>query len=67
MFKGENPTYVTIQKNFNIGWNSDTYRPISFKLGMMIETTKLYIMILVWVILTFIQGHSCMTMRNLKL
>ena len=31
----------------------------------MIENTKLYILILVWMTLIFIQGHSCM--RNQKL
>ena len=43
IFKGENSTYE--EKNFNVGLYSDIYRPISFKLGMMIETTKLYILI----------------------
>ena len=32
-------------KTFNIGWYSDIYRPISFKLGMIVETTKLYVLI----------------------
>ena len=36
------------------------YRPISFKLGMMIETTRLFILIPVLMTLSFIQGHSCM-------
>ena len=36
-----------------------------FKLGMMIKTTKLYILISVWITLTFIHGHSCI--RNQKL
>ena len=48
-------------------YKNNVYRPISFKLDMMIETTRLYILISVWMILTFIQGHSCMRhfLRNL--
>ena len=33
--------YDFININFNIGLYSDIYRPVSFKLGMMIESTKL--------------------------
>ena len=33
--------------------------------GIMIKTTNLYILISVWMTLTFIYGHSCM--RNQKL
>ena len=47
------------KQNFNICLYSDIYR-ISFKLGLMIETTKFYILILVWMTLVFIQGHSYM-------
>ena len=43
---------------------SDIYKPASFKLGMMIEITKLSVLISVWITLTIIQGHSCM--RNIK-
>ena len=39
---------------FNIGFYSDSYLPISFKPSMMIKTTKLYILISVWMTLTFI-------------
>ena len=35
-----------------------------FKLGVMIETTKLYIVIPVWMTLAFIQGHSCVTCEH---
>ena len=49
----------------NIGLYSDIYKPISFKLGVKIETTKLYILISVWITVIFIQDHSCM--RNQKL
>ena len=53
------------KENVNLGLCSDIYRPIFFKLGTIIETTKFYILISVWMTLTFIQGHSCM--RNQKL
>ena len=44
IFKGEYPTYViSIKNKVNVGLYSDIYRPISFTLGVMIETTKLYI------------------------
>ena len=33
------------KKNFNVGLYSDIYRLISFKLCMLIKTTKLYILI----------------------
>ena len=54
----------THRENFDIGLYSDIYRPISFKLGMMIEITKIYICVSVWMTLTFIQGHSCMKNRK---
>ena len=56
---GENHT------KFNIGLYSHIYRPISFRFGTLIETTMLYILISVWMALTFIQSDSCM--RNQKL
>ena len=42
------------KKHFNVGLYSSIYRAISFKLD-----TKLYIFMLVWMTLTFIQGNSC--------
>ena len=36
----------------------DIYRPISFKLYKMKDTTRLYILILVWMTLTFILEHN---------
>ena len=36
----------------------DDYRPIYFKLGMLIKIVKLYILIPVWMTVTFIQGRS---------
>ena len=53
------------KKSFNIGLYSDIYGQISFKLGIMIETTKLYILISVLVTFTFIQGHRCMGNQKL--
>ena len=45
MFKGENPAYVILSKNkINIGLYSDIYRPTSFKLGIITEPTKIYIL-----------------------
>ena len=35
--------YESIKKNLNVGYYSDIYRPVCFKLGMMIETTRLYL------------------------
>ena len=67
IFKGENPTYVILlgkKTTFNIDLYSDIYRLISFKLGMVIETTKFYILKSVWMTLTLIQGHSCMRNQN---
>ena len=52
-------------KKFNIGLYLDIWRPLSFKCGITIGTTELYIFISVWMTLTIIQGHSCM--RNQKL
>ena len=46
-------------KKINVGLYSNNHRPISLKLGMMIKTTKLYILISVWVILSFTRGHRC--------
>ena len=37
---------------------------VSFRLGMIIGTTKLYIFISVWVTLTFIQGQVYMRNKN---
>ena len=40
VFKGENPTCYFLLENFNVGLYSDIYRPISFKLGMVIAITS---------------------------
>ena len=58
IIQGREPCLCDFVKiNFNIGLYSD-------KRGMMIWTTKLYIVISVWMTLAFIQGHNCM--RNQK-
>ena len=63
--QGREPNFCDfVSKNFNVGFYSDISRPISFRFGMMIERTKLYIMVSLWMTLTFIQGHSCI--RNKK-
>ena len=41
----------------NVSMLSDIYKPVWFKLSMMIDTTEHYILILFYVTLTFIQGH----------
>ena len=57
------PPPPTFPRNFHVGLYSDIYRPISFKLGMMIETTKFYILISVWMTLT--QGNCCIEIKKL--
>ena len=46
------------KEEIGVGLYSDVYIQISFKLSMMTETTKLYILLSVWMTLTLIQGHS---------
>ena len=54
--KGNN--YFTDRiKNFSVGIHSDIYESIWFKLGLMTDTVELYILILVLLTLTLIQGH----------
>ena len=54
--KGESP-FQKQSPGFTLGLYFDIYRPISFKLDMMIETTKLYILISVW--MTFKDAFVC--------
>ena len=68
MFKGESLlTWFSCskrkKKKENVGFYLDIYRPMFFKLGRMIETTKLYILISVWMTLTF-SSHSCVVTQN---
>ena len=51
---------------FNVFLYSDIYRLTSFKLGIVIGTTILYVLISVWMTFTFIQGDSCMRNQKLK-
>ena len=46
-----------IAKNFKIGMDSNI-QWIRFKLNLMIDSTELYTLILVWVTLALIQGHK---------
>ena len=65
VFKGGSSTSVSLLKKYFKHWmDADVYRAVSFKLGRMIETTKLYIFISVCMTLTFIQDHNYM--RNKK-
>ena len=75
-FQGRNPYLCDFVKktkqnnnkkhtHLNVGLYSDIYRPIFFKLGMVIETTDSYTLTLVWMISTFNQGHSYMRNQNL--
>ena len=51
-------TYVqAASKNINVGIHLDIYEPSWFKLSMMIDTTELYILMLVSLTLTMIQAH----------
>ena len=55
-----------VDRNMNVGLYSDIYRHIFFfKLCIMIETARFYVLISAWMTLTFIQGHSCI--RNKKI
>ena len=69
VFNGEIATLVIFKKQtnntFSIGLCSDLCWLIFFKLDVMIETTKLYFLISVWLTLTFIQDHSCVRYQRL--
>ena len=52
-------------KPIRVGLYSNIYRPISFKLSIMIKIIELYILISVWMTLTFIQDHSCIGNQKL--
>ena len=57
--EGRKYFYDFCTKRINIGLYSNIYRLMSFKLGMIIKTSELYIFVSVWMTLTFIQGHGC--------
>ena len=49
----------------DIGLCLDIYELISFKLGMVKDTTKLYSLICALKTMTFVQGHCCLRMHKL--
>ena len=51
-------TFSFIKNVFNIGLHFDTYKPICFECGIMMDMTKLHILIPVSMTLTSTQGHS---------
>ena len=53
-----------VKNVFKIDLGSDTYEQIFFKLNMMIDTTKLYILIPMWMTLVFKQGDIVMRKWN---
>ena len=57
--------FIEKRKKINVFLYSDIYGSVSFRLGLMIKITKLYILISVWMTLTFIQGHSCMNNQKI--
>ena len=55
--RGTTAVLLTVSKNFIVDMHSDVWELIWFKLGMMIDTVKFDILVLVYVALTMIQGH----------
>ena len=51
-------------ESFNAGLHLSIYRLISFKLGVMIKTTKIYILRSVWMTLTFIITVVCKLLKS---
>ena len=51
-------------RNLSVGMHLDGCELIWFKLGIMIDATKLYILTLVYVALTLIQGHRNVRKQN---
>ena len=49
--------FLHFEKNFNIGYFSDTIKAISFKLCMLITLLEIYIAIVGLVTLILVQGH----------
>ena len=71
-YQANDPAYVIFywkrtnnKQIFNVVLQSDVCRPIPYKLGKIIETTELYILIRVLMTFVVIQGHSCMKNRKL--
>ena len=57
LFKGENSVWVIWGNVFKFGLHVDSYEQISFKLSVMIDMTKVYILIPLLIALIFIQEH----------
>ena len=53
------------KKSFNIGMHSGSYEWVWFKLGIMIDTVVLYLLILVLLTLTVIRGHRSVRKQKL--
>ena len=49
--------FFAVSENFNVGMHSDIYESIWFKLGMLIDTIELCILIIIYVTLTLMQDH----------
>ena len=65
--KGDNWYISSFEKNFNIGFLSDTFKAKSFKLCRIITLLGIYIVVLGVMTLTFLQGHRCVRNINCKL
>ena len=50
---------INKQLQTNSGLHFAIYKQISFKVGWMIDTTKLFSLIAVWMTLTIIRNHNC--------
>ena len=53
-------------KNFDVCMHSNSYEQIWFNLGLLANATELYILILVYMILTLIQGYSMQESKKKK-
>ena len=51
-------------KKIDVGLYSDIHQQISFALCGMIRRTKLYILIIIWITLTFTEGQNCMRKKT---
>ena len=58
-------SYLYTNKQLNIDLYLDMYKRIFLQIGLVIEINILYIMISVWMSLTFIHGHSSMRIQRL--
>ena len=64
IFKGENSAEVILWSINNIIMCQDTCELICLKLSMMLNTSKLYCLIPVWITLMFNQGHRVVNNVN---